>query len=379
MTDFLIPYNDQAAPGARLPTTVRGELSLLHAPASAASDLTRFRNLAPMRAALLVNRNANLLHIGHSITEGANATTVRKRWTDVLADGLRSSLGMTGGFGYAPAHNAYPALLPSAWTVPTGTAPGQASREGVGGYSRSMSAGSSVQFVFTGTAFRLFFTKYNGGPTVTVTIDGTAAASFSASAAASDYAGNVLYTGLTAGSHTVVVSTPGALNMQGAMYWNGDENTGIKTWNAGHSGEKLVDYVNISLPRQTPLWPVIAPSLVTIQYTINDYRQNVGVTAYGDALAALIDTLKVAIGHSSIVVLTDAEPLHGGTPTDTWASYKARNAAVAEAKGVPVIDLGTIPGLGLNGALMESDQVHWKEAGHAAAAAAIRSGLLAYA
>ncbi|MDR7113874.1 lysophospholipase L1-like esterase [Microbacterium trichothecenolyticum] len=338
-------------------------------------------SLARMRLAFM-RGSCTIMNIGHSVTEGASATGSGLRWTDKLRDSLRGLLGISGGgLNYFPATGgSYPALLPSNWTVTAGTANAGGSGEGVGRYARAMTTSSKLSLTFTGTSIRLFFTSYSGGPTVTVTIDGSPVASFSAASGSTSYVGSTTYSGLSAGSHTIELTNTGAqFNFQGAIVYNGDETSGVRVINAGHSGDQVSNIMGVSpLTRQTSLWTALAPDLVTIEYGINEYRNNTPVATFKTNLTNMVAALETAIGHSAIVIVIDYQATHATTPVAAWSAYKDAMREVAAENGLPVVDLSTISTLGIGQSGMNGDNIHPNDAGHLAIANLVSASLLAY-
>lgn len=349
-------------------------LNATYAPSSVAPDpaLSRFHAALPAGT-------VRVLNIGHSITEGARAAAPGERWTDIALAKLRGTFqpaGVKGGFGYIPATATYPELLPSTWAF-TGTAAASTNGTGLARYAMEMQSGSTASLTFTGTGLRLMHTTYSGGPTVTVSIDGVPAGNIAAASGTTNFAASTSYIGLTPGVHTITLSTPGLFVLEGALIYDGDDAAGIRSWNAGHAGDQIGTYLTGNpATRIPPVYTAIAPDLVTIQFGVNEYRNNTAVATFGTNLGALIDQVRTSVGSDvSILVLGDAEPLHAGTPTAPWSEYAAKAAEVAAAKSVAYLDLGPLPGLGLNAAGMDADQVHPNTVGHRTIGNAVAAAL----
>jgi lysophospholipase L1-like esterase len=281
----------------------------------------------------------DVLFLGDSITEGARteSTGVGNRFSDVLVSALRARFqpsGVVGGY-YIPAWAMYATLLPTTWAF-TGTTTNN-SAEGLGYYNTVLSSAATATLTFTGTGVRVFYSALAGASTATVTIDGGAVASINAATGAPNYGAYVDYTGLSAGPHTLVITNgTGSLSLQGAYYFHGDETSGVRMWNGGHSGFGVGNFPNFTSAS-------INPHLAVIAFGTNDYR-----LAYDDPatvqskLIQLIQGIQAATSPKpSVVLMAMPESTLGAsvTPLASWPLYVAAISAAATATGALFVDL----------------------------------------
>lgn len=343
-----------------------------------ADSFLRFKNaLANVERAPV-----DIMAIGDSITEGAGSSATGARWLDKLRDDLRAKyqpFGVTGagvtptakgGVGYVPASAAYSYVAPLTWTF-TGTSSAGAS-EGLGFWNYTFGPGTAT-LTFTGTAIRVFYNDYYGLPNATVTIDGNAVASITSArtSAGSNPSSFKDYTGLTSGSHTIVLTvSSGTFNLEGAMIFDGDETKGIRVWANAHSGSTTFNDGN-RIPRQLA---AVNPSISTIYFGTNEYRNNVPVATFKSLLSGLATMVKSNTRPgSSILLISGYTPVHAGTPVATWQAYKDVVSQVATEVGCELLDLKPI--FDATPSHLSGDGVHPSPAGHIAIKDAVLGAL----
>lgn len=218
--------------------------------------------------------------------------------------------------------------------------------------------------------------SYPGGPNVTVTVDGVAQTTWSTNTAGvvnNNY--TKLYTGFTSGAHTIVLSFTGTLVFNGGQIYNGDELTGVASFNSGLAGGQATDISN-----WTALIPdivkTLTPSLVLVEYAINEYRGNVQPATFDTNLRKAIGLVRAYIPNASVVIVSDYEPAPNGTPVAAWSAYKTVMADAAATLNCGLVDLTTVTTLGPGGSGMNADMVHTNVAGHAAIANKITDYLM---
>jgi lysophospholipase L1-like esterase len=358
---------DGTAAWASLPYQFDASLSL--------SDSRRRFALGRFHRAAAEGGMVGIINYGHSVTEGANAGP-GQRWTDVLAANLRAKLqpaGVVGGAGYAAAEWTYPTAQPANWAY-TGTT--SSSGNGLGLFGKSMTSGATATLTFTGTGIRVMGKSYPGGPTVTVTVDGVAQTAWNLNTAGVVNTNhNALYTGFTAGSHTIVLTFGGTAVFNGGEIHNGDEVIGFVSYNAGHAGGQVTDISNWTAVIPDAV-KSLTPSLITIEYGINEYRMNTTPATFDTNLRKAIGMVRAAIPNASVVLISDFEPAPNGTPVAAWSAYKTVMANAAAALNCGLVDLSTVATLGPGGSGMNADMVHPNVAGHTAMANAISAYLM---
>ena len=352
-------------------------------------DSTR---LAAYKAAIAARQTTpvNILEIGDSITEGSNETALGARWVDVLRTKLRTAYqpaGVTGGIGFVPAD------YQSATLADPVSFGGAASDRPAGSYVglgavryKRMPTGATATFTFTGTGLDIICTGVTSNGTYTRTIDGGSAVAASSNIGATKNSGAIEpVRGLSASSHTVVVSvTSGYLYHEGFFVYNGDEAKGIRMVESGASGARATDFVEPGLNTAgNAYWygeyqPYPA-SLVSIAFGTNDYasptRSRQSPRAFRAALEDLIEGVRAQSPlDPSIVLWEPAKPVGSsyvgvGTFVGRWSDYIQAIRQVAARDGrIAIFDAAAVMGdqaVNANG-YTNADGLHPSTAGHAA-------------
>lgn len=324
------------------------------------------------------------LHVGDSITEGANATGIGKRWVDIIRDRARTKyqpIGVTGGPNYVKGGHTYPGTVPFNWVRGGGATLELASGTYLGGYTMVLdAAGETTSLTFTGTSITVFYNAFTttGAPSLPVTIDGAAAASIGPfNTAGIDESATKVYGGLTPGSHTIVISHPGGstvkFRVHGALVNNGDESSGWRTWESALAGSQT--FVS-AIPAFTRQIRKVNPDLVTIYYGTNEYINNLAPATFetrlGDVVSAVLNNIRP---RPTVALIRGYKPAHNGSAeVYAWPLYRDAVARVAEAKGVMLIDLEAPFANGTG--LIDTDGVHPTDAGHAVIADTVQKAFL---
>lgn len=348
--------------------------------------------LIPARAAL-ASGTANIVWVGDSETEGLKASVVTKRWLTGHAIDLAAKhnpAGINRGYGYVPAYYAstYTTAPTVAWAY-TGTT-AQSQDTGLGRRCVSLQSASgngSGTMTFTGTSIKLFFSrKFTSGDSVTVTIDGGAPTTVSIPS--SNVSGLVIgghawqSPTMSSGSHTVVVTrATGSPIFEGGYVYDGDENSGIKVWDAGHSGYLAQSYVDsqTAAPQWAGAITTIAPELIGIALGTNDYGTGlVTPTEFEVDLQNLIALCRSKnTKQCSFVLLMQHERTPAGTTSVApYAQYVDAAFRVAAAdtggvngqSGVAVLDISRRMPAGSGGGTdalgLYADGVHYTDLGN---------------
>lgn len=345
--------------------------------------------MIPARAAF-AKGNGDIILLGDSETEGRTASIITNRWATGFATDLHAKFnpsGITGGYGYVPAYyeSTYGATPIVVWTY-TGTTT-HSQDAGLGRRCVSMTAGSSGSITFTGTSVKLFFTKkFTSNDAVSVTIDGGSASTVSIPSSGSsgvEIGGYAWTSGaLTAGSHTVVVArTNGSPIFEGGYLFNTDESSGIRVWEAGHSGYLAWGYVNsqTAAPQWAPVISSIVPSMVVIAFGTNEYGTGGRTSAqFGSDLVNLIALVRAntTAKFSTLIMMMHERTPVAATPVEPYQNYVSQAYSVAAAdtggsgtgrSGVSVLDLSQrLPIGGTDEFGLLSDGVHYTDSGNQA-------------
>jgi lysophospholipase L1-like esterase len=235
-----------------------------------------------------VDRNPlKIACVGDSITYGLwSSDIIKTNWAGRLRTIMQSKLGDVGIGAYPITSLGYANVTP--WTF-TGTWNNQNASGSMGKFMYG-AAGATATITVTGTSFDLIYGKTTaGGASVSVTVDGVEKGPINCFSNTGSVYGNVLsVTGLTAGSHTVVIT--GAAIIEGLIGYNPISATGNKGC-----------YVhNLGTPSATAAW--LSPQaskivsygggahLYIIALGINDARNN--TANFYTQMGTLISTMQ---------------------------------------------------------------------------------------
>lgn len=319
----------------------------------------------------------DIVTIGDSNTEGGTATNRQKSWTNVMRDELRRRFqpaGVAGGEGYLPSWivRGGPAD-PFTWS---GGSTG-ASTEGLGRRNINVASGQTLTTTFTGTRFKLLYTRHSAGGDFTVTIDGGAPATVNGNNATT-LNSQVWDSGaLSAASHTVSIAhvSGSTAHIEGAIAYNGDESAGIRTHQGGHSGYTVQDF--LASTAWTASLGVIQPDLVCMMWATNDFSTLVPVATFKTRLASLIALIRASCASKPSIVLAAAPERYdtGYTPLAPYGDYVTAMAQVASEDGkVAFLDLRNVIAVGGDAdgtGSTDADKVHFTTVGQGMIARAI--------
>jgi lysophospholipase L1-like esterase len=178
-----------------------------------------------------------------------------------------------------------------------------------------------------GSSFGVLYYKVDGGSAVTINTAGSAAD------------GQITQVrGLSAASHTIEVgwSSGGQTFFSGCMLYNGDESTGIRSFDGAHSG--AFSSLFTATEWQGCL-ATVAPSLVVLELGVNDPSAPLTATQFQTNLTTLIAAITAAVTpQPSYVLMLDWN--RGDYSDATWTPFVTATKAVAAANsGVLVFDL----------------------------------------
>lgn len=281
---------------------------------------------------------ASVVVMGDSISEGYGATSVTRRWLQVLQAELRSRYQPAGVAGATyPYISASPRVSPVPGDYPrTATAGVTQSDHGLGLRSAVIPAGESVTFTFTGTRARVYGTKGTTVGKFGIRLNGAAEVVVDG-AAASTSSGVLLWDSgaLSVGAHTVLVqrssttvASPGNVILEGLVTYNGDETAGVRVLDASKTGATLATF-NSSTLWQGALGAVEGKGLLIMAWGANDATSGTTPAAFKTGLETLIGNARTAGWTGSILLVKLAKR---GTATEaTWADYLTQIDAIAAA------------------------------------------------
>jgi lysophospholipase L1-like esterase len=342
--------------------------------------------LARYRSAVAAINTApvDIVCVGDSITEAYYATTLGARWVEQLLADLQTKYGQPGTNVsiYRPGSwgtPGAPPLMALPWTI---TAPFPNTSYGLGRKNNVVSAGASMSISATCTGFSIVYAKGPAGLTFGsfyYAVDGGTPVPVSA-VNASIVGGNLAtVTGLSAASHTVAI-TPNTdhVPIEGIIFYSGNETSGIRVWEGGHSGYETSDYIDGTYPHWIDLVTTLTPALVIIELGRNEWVNGVSAATLVANLTTLVANIRAACTPSPSIMLV-AEMQGNYTPGPLWSSYVSAIAAYVAADGnlayvdtVPTFGGYTVPP---SGPLYYSDESHPNDAGHAAIATLIAAAL----
>lgn len=274
--------------------------------------------------------------IGGSSFEGvgisAGATYGRHLWDQLLnrCRAQRPVSGVTGGPGFIPAWISTGNGVTQPW-VKAGS-PGSSNDTGWGLRSTTLSsAGHGMTYTGTMTSFEIWYAKFVGGGTFSITIDGGAPVNVNTNAATDR--GAVWSSGaLSADSHTIVVSyvSGGVCYIRGGMIYSGDEAAGWQFYNGAQAGRSSANFSGSSA-QWTAHLAKINPHLVWIQLGQNDWQQSIPVSTYKTNMDAIIAAIRANTTTNPSIILYSAPETtntatYGGV---AWQAFKDVMALIA--------------------------------------------------
>jgi hypothetical protein len=288
----------------------------------------------------------DIIAIGDSIVESMLSPRRELAWPQLLRDGVRSarfSGSVRGGLGYAPAFSVSSSVgdfwaRSGAVTVSTlGT--------GLGCRALVAPNGASVSLGFTGTGLDVLYTScadssfaysVDGGADIAIDKRGGPLVS-----------GNVLQVrGLCDGAHTITVkgTALGNAYVEGAMVYRGDENSGVRMWESGHSGWQASDF-NANPNWRGSFQAVPNPKLVLIALGRNEYQKNISVATFSSELTTLVSTARGLLSgkvYSGVIMAAHKRVPIAGYPD--WADFENAMQSIAAANSFGYLTMSTAIG-----------------------------------
>jgi lysophospholipase L1-like esterase len=312
----------------------------------------------------------NVVVIGDSIVEGLGATSWRRRWTQHLADGLRSVFqppDVAGGAGYFTGWNqAGYADWPCDPVTPIPN-----SDYGLGRQSLTMTAeGASAIFDTTPvcTGLDIVVAKTNTGAADTflqVQIDSDPVRVFDLTDADTSRGGYHLeIRGLARTTHSMIIASGGGSPIfEGVAFYDGDETSGVRVYEGGQSGFRASDFTTPHTRWMDSLVD-LEPALVVLAIGSNDYETGRPVADFETDIASMCDAITSRLGYRPSFAL--AAYYERSSPG--WAIYRAAYRRLSEQLDAALIDLSPLFGpwqADTRGGLIAADLHHPSDAGHA--------------
>ena len=177
----------------------------------------------------------------------------------------------------------------------------------------------------TATDLSLFY--YDGTGSFTITIDGGSPVTITG--ANTSTAKKYDITGLTATSHTVLITSSGTgvVSILGMYGKNGAKNSGITVSRMGNGGAMASDY----LYWKDWISPIVSNFDLDLFFMIvgtNDFRKSAGITEYINGLQVVIDKYKEATPGICICLVSPAQSNASGSPALSEYDKAMRELAV---------------------------------------------------
>lgn len=189
---------------------------------------------------------------------------------------------------------------------------------------------------------RVYYLKYSGGGTATVTLDGSPAASMNTYQASGF---GVTYEDYTAteGSHTLVITAPTGTDFYflGVDAMRGDLNYGVRISNIGENGKKAVDLYSASMDSlkmtgPTLAFDVFAPSLSVICFGLNEMNISRTPATFKSEMQALITRLGAS---TSVLILIPPRQPASNDPGGYYDAYVQVYYELADANNCALLDM----------------------------------------
>lgn len=191
---------------------------------------------------------ADIIVCGDSITQGYFATDAENRWVDRLSAKLSEAAGHAAPTGYISANSLYCSYGSKKWTVTAGSVTDRQDL-GLAYAAATLTSGSTIEYECDCDRIWVFYPTYSVlVGSIAISIDGgapTVIAQFKPSTATRG--GNVWDSGaLASGSHTIEISQSGGFSgvVEGAYFFNGNHDRGVRVWQGGHFGYQASHYAS---------------------------------------------------------------------------------------------------------------------------------------
>jgi hypothetical protein len=324
----------------------------------------------------------DIIALGDSVTEGMICARREDAWPQKLRDGVRSarfSGSVRGGLGYAPSYSVS-GSVGDFWQRSGAVTVDTTLLTGLGCRMLKVPFGASVSLGFTGTGLDVLYTSC-ADSSFAYSVDGGADIAIDKRGGPL-VAGNVFQArGLCDGAHTITVkgTALGNAYVEGAMVYRGDENSGVRMWESGHSGWQASDF-NANPNWRGSFQAVPNPKLVLIALGRNEYQKNISVATFSSELTTLVSTVRGLLSGkvcSGVIMAEHKRVPISGYPD--WADFENEMAKVAAANSFGYLSQSA--GIGdpataiANGWIESTTGCHPLSAGHNVYATALLANL----
>lgn len=208
-----------------------------------------------------------------------------------------------------------------------------------------MAPGATLTFSFSGRALSVLYTQGAGTGTFTVTIDGGAATLITpaTSGAATSHTGVSTITGLSAGSHTAIITAVATTRFCGAVAHANNTDRGLYLYNSGIGGATTQMFADDA--SHTQRLQALSPHLVMIMLGSNDYASNTSLATYMTKMTKLVTDIRRDVASQPDILLVHSyQRFDVTTPTHSWSAYGGALKSVARGNNCSFLDIsGSYP------------------------------------
>ncbi len=324
---------------------------------------------------------AILMQVSDSLGVYNASSAERTSWPAIVEKALMSDLGYPSAVGYISAgEDIYFSWSGLRWDTVGGTA----SNTGPGGSGRLLASGNYCEVTRNGDGVTIFYSKRNGGGTLTVRIngvdvgtidtnDGAIPSGQSRSGYSVHYANSSGYQSL----QVRVTSSVGSSVFDAGYFTRGNATSGVKLYRAEHGGWGFTEYLDSTNRSTLDFIERVQPHCIITNLGINDYAYHGQPSPAGMAtlLTNWIVAVKAKYADPTKVSLVFAfEPhiktaINGQVVPNNWPTdYKSALRDVCMAQGVTFLDweeaLGAYSSTNDPFDLAPGDHIHPEDAGH---------------
>lgn len=350
---------------------------------------------------------ATVAAVGSSSTQGLySSNLLTAPFVSRIATSLQSAYGDGGsGFfstarsltymGASTTANAWNAIsgnfctVTGSWSIGNPYGPGA-------NYVSTQTVGDTITFIIRGTKARIYTLSGAGRSNWSYTVDGGSSVPVSDSGTGGSTVQTTSISGLSSGSHTIVMTKAGSAGTSFAVCGvTGENTTGVVVNNYGISGAGSSYFTDFTDNYGAGRWsggPDYPADLVIYALGANDANAGLSGDTWAANLRQFLQGVKDGTSVGSVAATGTTDVLivlqHIGQYDTTnlkWQDYAARARGIAEAYGAALMDmwplgrnswnywnsLGYWGNSAASGGVAGTDVIHMSDAGHTAVANAI--------
>lgn len=305
---------------------------------------------------------ADILLVDDSTGEGTGTSSSRafpentwaRRMVFLLRQHCLSNSVGVGGPGYIPAFYAITPAISGVGFSWAGSPTLESAFSGLGCRSAKLTGAGQVGTISLSavTSFDVVFTKASGGGSFSVAIDGGAPVTVSAADTTTSYGNRQRFTMPDQNAHTVTIAwVSGQVWFEGLMAYRGDENNGIRLWDAAHHGFRAGNFSGDYLTgggTAGATWARSIPATIALAINgmgLNDYGAQLGAAVYKQRMDKLNGIIRARVGATVPIVMiakyrrADSTGL-ASEAVEPWANYvEALRELAAADPTVYLVDL----------------------------------------